>query len=142
MLKKIAAIAIGASVGLAIVALCGAAQAKDSRPPVKNVAKYSNALLTLTQNSRQGIAKGELVFTNISKGPITILGVDSNCDCIKPKYNHKPVAPGKQGTVSIAYTSSSDDPNTHYITVVFSNNEGGITFFVNKKVTYTTVYSR
>jgi hypothetical protein len=56
MLKKIAAIAIGASIGLAIVPLCGVAQAGDSRPPVKNVAKYSNAVLTLTQNSRNGTA--------------------------------------------------------------------------------------
>ena len=142
MLKTIAAIAIGASICLAMAPSCGVAKAKNSQPTVKAVAKYNSKLITLMQNSEEGTAKGELLFTNISRGNLVVMSVISDCDCIKATSKTNPVAPGKQGTIPISYTYSYNDQKVHDVNVIFSNSEGAISFLVNKKINYNSASSK
>lgn len=45
----------------------------------------------------------EYEFTNISDVPLTILSVSASCGCTRPKYDPKPVQPGKSGKIKVTF---------------------------------------
>lgn len=49
--------------------------------------------------------KVDFTFTNNGKTPLTISDVKSSCGCTVPTYSKEPVAPGKQGTITVEYNT-------------------------------------
>jgi hypothetical protein len=45
-------------------------------------------------------------FENKGKGPLVILSVATSCGCTVPKYDTKPIDPGKSGTLEVVFDSS------------------------------------
>jgi hypothetical protein len=57
------------------------------------------------------VTEGEKVatiftFENKGKGPLVILSVTTSCGCTAPKYDTKPIDPGKTGTLEVIFDSS------------------------------------
>lgn len=57
------------------------------------------------------LSEGEKVasvftFENKGKGPLVILSVTTSCGCTVPKYDTKPIDPGKTGTLEVVFDSS------------------------------------
>ena len=46
-------------------------------------------------------------FTNLTKAPITVVGVKASCGCTTPDWTKEPVAPGKKGYVKATYDPKS-----------------------------------
>ncbi len=126
MLKKIAAIAIGASVGLAMFAPCDAGQAHYYNLRIKDAVKYSNKMIPIKQISPRSIYKGTFSFTNISQNPLFIQSVKPNCSCVKVTYTNGPIASGAEGLISLTYNSQGDNVKIKSAYVNFKNVDGPI----------------
>lgn len=57
---------------------------------------------------RNGAVKAEFTFTNTGDGNLIITQANSECGCTKPAYPENPIAPGKDGVVTVTYS-----PNGH-----------------------------
>ncbi len=53
-----------------------------------------------------GSVQYDFEYTNITKAPIKLSGVQASCGCTTPKWSKEPVAAGKKGVITAAY-----DPN-------------------------------
>lgn len=64
----------------------------------KNVYDYD----TLEQG-----ANGDCLFrfTNTGNAPLLITDVNASCGCTKPRWNKKPVMPGKSGVIHVTYNT-------------------------------------
>lgn len=51
-----------------------------------------------------GTVSRVFTFTNTADKPLSIERVKVDCGCTAPKYDNKPVAPGKKGTIEIEFT--------------------------------------
>lgn len=58
--------------------------------------------------SNKGSVKAEFRFTNTGDGNLVITQANSECGCTKPEYPENPIAPKKEGTITVTYT-----PNGH-----------------------------
>lgn len=52
----------------------------------------------------KGSVTAEFQFTNTGDANLVITQADSECGCTKPTYPENPIAPGKQGTITVKYT--------------------------------------
>ena len=52
-------------------------------------------------------ANGDCVFrfTNIGDAPLLIADVNASCGCTKPRWDKKPVMPGKSGVIHVTYNT-------------------------------------
>ncbi len=52
-------------------------------------------------------ANGDCVFrfTNIGDAPLVIADVNASCGCTKPRWDKKPVMPGKSGVIHVTYNT-------------------------------------
>lgn len=71
-----------------------------------------------------GVVKVVFTYTNIADKPVTVLDVHVMCRCTVPSWDHKPVAPGKQGRIEVSYDPSSfiGEQNAH-MTVIATNGD-------------------
>ena len=61
-------------------------------------------------------------FTNDGTAPIVITKTLTSCTCVKVSYDKKPVMPGKQGVITVAYEVNKKDPGVFYKVIeVYSN---------------------
>ena len=130
MFKKIVAIAIGASIGLAMVPSCGVAQVKNSALQVKGASNYNNIVLYLTQKSRLSRGVCKFIFTNISKDPLVIKHIAYDEKTFRLSYENKPIAPGKTEVISISSFSSASVPQPMLILIQFTNSAANVHFVV------------
>ncbi len=47
-----------------------------------------------------------LFFTNTGEVPLVIASIKSSCGCTIPKKPTQPIAPGKKGTIEVAYDTN------------------------------------
>jgi len=53
-----------------------------------------------------GDAGWDFLFTNTGSDTLSITSVHAQCGCTTPSYNHKQVAPGQQGKITVVYHSA------------------------------------
>jgi len=94
---------------LIIVALCSLyfsnAEAQDSTTPHKAIITFENSIHdydTIVQG-----ANGDCIFrfTNTGDAPLLISDVNASCGCTKPRWDKKPVLPGKSGVIHVTYNT-------------------------------------
>ncbi len=51
----------------------------------------------------KGIATAEFDFKNTGNQPLIVNNVKASCGCTTPEWNKEPIAPGKSGTIKVAY---------------------------------------
>lgn len=50
-----------------------------------------------------GVVKLRYEFTNISDKSVTLLDIHTQCGCLKPVYNRRPIAPGGKGVIDVTF---------------------------------------
>lgn len=60
-------------------------------------------------------------FTNTGKEPIVIQRVQASCGCTTPSYTKEPVAPGKTGSITAAYSTGGRPGAFNKTLTVFYN---------------------
>lgn len=65
-------------------------------------------------------------FTNITKTPITVVGVKASCGCTTPDWTKEPVAPGKKGFVKATY-NPTNRPGKFSKSITCTTSTGGTT---------------
>lgn len=51
-----------------------------------------------------GTVKCTFTYTNTGNAPLALTTVSAPCGCTTPKYSHKPLAPGKKGTIEVKFS--------------------------------------
>lgn len=54
-----------------------------------------------------GTVKLRFEFTNIADKPVTILEIHTQCGCLSPSYDRRPVAPGGRGVVEAVFNPAN-----------------------------------
>jgi hypothetical protein len=113
------------SIILLLVAGCG----NDSNRSTENIVSVKNdtgkAVLVFKEYEHNfgKVAEGEKIgyvfnFENKGTGDLIIQAAITTCGCTVSKYNRKPVAPGKDGTLEVVFdTSGRNGMQTKTITV-------------------------
>lgn len=65
----------------------------------------------------------EFTFVNNGKEPLVIQKAQPSCGCTVPSFSSEPVAPGKSGTISVAYHTKGK-PNAFTKTITVTSNAG------------------
>jgi hypothetical protein len=74
-----------------------------------------------------GKASCEFIISNKSETPLLITNVSTSCGCTSPKWTKEPIAPGKTGTIEVAYNPAGRvAPFTKTITV-YTNQTSPVT---------------
>lgn len=61
-------------------------------------------------------------FVNDGSAPLVITKTLTSCSCVKVTYDKKPVMPGKQGVITVAYEVNKKEPGIFYKVIeVYSN---------------------
>lgn len=68
-------------------------------------------------------ARWDFTFTNTGKDSLIITSVHAQCGCTTPSFNHKPVAPGQQGEVTVIYHSENRPGPFEKEVVITTNGE-------------------
>ena len=81
--------------------------------PSDQVASTDTAIISFREYNHDfgKVTEGEKVaciftFGNKGKGPLVISSVTTSCGCTVPKYDTKPIAPGRTGIVEVVFNSS------------------------------------
>lgn len=69
--------------------------------------RWDAKLVELHPGSQEKTARGEFVFTNRSKQPVTIDSVRSSCGCTTAVLDKKTYAPGEKGRIAVTFTIGS-----------------------------------
>jgi len=117
MFKKIATIAIGTSVGFAMVAFCGAAQAQKT---VAQVAKFSATTVQLNTTKIGIPVTGTFIVTNIGTTPLIIENVQPSSGSVKSDYTKEPIAAHKTGTITATYNAQTEGKYEKSVYVKFA----------------------
>lgn len=67
---------------------------------------------------KQGVpVTHNFTFTNAGSEPIIITEVRPSCGCSVAEFTKTPVAPGKEGTISVKFDAAAKGPFTKHLTV-------------------------
>ena len=88
-----------------------------------NAAKIDFASKTWNLNNVKSGAKVDFdfKFTNKGKSELTIRKVFASCGCTVAKYDSKPIAPGKTGTIKVSFDSKGKEGTQNKTVTVISN---------------------
>lgn len=75
-----------------------------------------------TFSEKSPVQKATFTFTNIGQSPLVINQVIASCGCTVPKYDKKPIAPGKKGTIEVTYNGKGKFPGHFKKTVTVRTN--------------------
>jgi hypothetical protein len=107
MLKKTAAIVLGATLGFATTTYAAPRLADSYRPSTAEVVKFKSTHLTNSSATPGSPVKFTFVFTNVGTAPISISNVQVYCACLKVTFSKTPINPGQNGSFIETYTSSN-----------------------------------
>lgn len=68
-----------------------------------------------------GVVSRTFTFTNVGDTPIAIERVKVDCGCTALKYDTKPVAPGKKGSIDISFNPDKYSGTFRKLVTIFSN---------------------
>lgn len=87
----------------------------------QGVFKFEEEVHTFDAIIEGEVATHDFKFTNVGDQPIIVSHVQPACGCTAPSWTREPVAPGKQGTITVAYNSAGR-PGPYTKTVTISSN--------------------
>jgi hypothetical protein len=113
------------SVILLLAAGCGYASSRNANYPVAEKNDTGMAVLVFKEyeHSFGKVEEGEKIayvfnFENKGTGDLIIISAITTCGCTVPKYNRKPIPPGKEGKLEVVFdTSGRNGIQTKTITV-------------------------
>jgi hypothetical protein len=77
----------------------------------------------------------EFVFTNTGKQPLIITDVKVTCGCTNPQYPKSPIAPGKQGTITVTFNSAGKmGVQSKPVTIISNNRDGDVVLHLKGEV--------
>lgn len=77
----------------------------------------------------------EFVFTNTGKQPLIITDVKVTCGCTNPQYPKTPIAPGKQGTITVTFNSAGKmGVQSKPVTIISNNRDGDVILHLKGEV--------
>lgn len=74
-------------------------------------------------SEKGGIVKHEFKFENDGDEPLIITGVSVTCSCTKTEFTRKPLAPGEEGSVIVAYDPKRQEGTFYKAINVYTNSE-------------------
>lgn len=77
------------------------AMAQEKKGPNIEFANKTHDFGTI--RSEGGEVKCEFEFTNTGTEPLVILSASSSCGCTHPKFDEKPIAPGKSSAIKVGF---------------------------------------
>lgn len=86
---------------LLLLALCAPPAATAGTPRLLRFDRPVQSLDTVREID--GPVKLRYEFTNITDKPVTLLDVHTQCGCLQPVWEHKPVPPGGRGVVEAVF---------------------------------------
>ena len=81
---------------------------------------------------KDGNATHVFEFVNKGDGPLVINRVQTSCGCTTPSWTKEPIAPGKNGTITVTYTTAGHSDLFQKTITVYSNDENGQTVLIIK----------
>jgi len=90
-------------------------QAKNNRENGKIITEAESGKAEISFNEYEHdfgkVKEGEKVacifsFSNTGEGSLVIESVSASCGCTVPKYDKKPVSPGKNGTIEVVFNTA------------------------------------
>ena len=88
-----------------------------------------------TVYEEDGDATCEFIITNTGTAPLELKNVTAGCGCTKPSWTDAPVAPGKTGSVKVAYRAKGRiGPIDKSISIYSNAQEGPFIVFIKGKV--------
>lgn len=87
---------------------------------------------TKTTHDFGAIIEGEIVettfeFTNTGGSDLVLTKVSASCGCTIPKYDTKPVKPGKKGEIVVSFNSENRKGNQNKTVKVLANTQPSLT---------------
>lgn len=86
---------------LLLLALCSPLLATAQKPRLLRFDRPVQSLDTVREVD--GVVKLRYEFTNISPKPVTLLDIHTQCGCLRPAWERRPVPPGGQGVVEAEF---------------------------------------
>lgn len=71
--------------------------------------------------SSDGAVSCVFTFKNVGNAPLIIQRVQASCGCTSPSYTAEPVLPGKEGQITVKYTSVNNPGAFDKKLTVFTN---------------------
>jgi len=87
-----------------------------------------------TIGDKEGSVSFDFVVTNKSDAPLLITNVQVTCGCTSPAWTKEPIAPGKTGTISIAFSPANQRGQFIKPVTVFTNQSSQITLRIRGDV--------
>ena len=81
---------------------------------------------------KDGNATHVFEFVNKGDGPLVINRVQTSCGCTTPSWTKEPIAPGKNGTITVTYTTAGHSDFFQKTITVYSNDENEQTVLIIK----------
>lgn len=79
-------------------------------------------------------AQHEFVFKNVSDAPVKLASVKASCGCTTPNWTREEIAPGKTGSISVAYNSALVGTFYKSITVMVEGEQTPIMLYIKGEV--------
>ena len=105
-------------------------QAQDAAKPTASIT-WKATTIDLGKIEKGKPVSIDFEFTNPSMVPLIINSVRPTCGCTVADYTKEPVAPGKNGKITLTYNAASGGPFTKS-TIISSNSADGNTTLVIK----------
>ena len=103
---------------------------EEGKEPVFKPVEITYDFGTIGEND--GIAEHIFKFTNTGTAPLVIKQVTADCGCTNPEWSQKPVEPGKEGIIILAYNPKGRLGPINKSAVVYTNENNG---FMRHKLT-------
>jgi len=121
---------------------CGSGTHKQDTASVNSLTDTGKAVIVFKEyeHSFGKVEEGERIafifnFENRGTGNLIIQNAITSCGCTVPKYDRKPIAPGKGGKLEVVFdTSGRNGPQTKTITVQSNATVPGIILKITAEV--------
>ncbi len=121
---------------------CGAGTQNKDSGSVNSLTDTGKAVIVFKEyeHSFGRVEEGEKIayvfnFENMGTGNLVIQNAITSCGCTVPKYDRKPIAPGKGGKLEVVFdTSGRNGPQTKTITVRSNATVPGIILKITAEV--------
>ena len=121
-MKKVLFIAV-------LIMICAAISAQDQKAEITFKEKTYNFG---TFSEELGKVTTEFEFTNTGSAPLLITRTAASCGCTTPEYPKEPIAPGKNGKISVTYNATGRPGSFAKTVYVFANTDPEKTSLVIK----------
>ena len=86
---------------------------------------YILSAVLLFVGVRMAQAQGAVIIRNAGDAPLVITRVATPCACTTPEYSREPIAPGKEGKITVTYNPAGRPGPFYKNIAIYSNGRDG-----------------